>query len=220
MSRMYLAIVNRGKAEVVIKHARSMGIEEGTVLLGEGTIRSKVLEPLGLNQTQKEIVMLPVTKEQDQLIHQEISEKLKFAQRNKGIAFSIPFKRWTKESTSFSLENEDFSSSLIMAIVEKGKSREIIKAARKAKARGGTIIHGRGAGVPQDYYFPIQVEPQKDTVLIVVQEDKKDEVKKSIEETINNETDGVVFTLPVAATSGIFEDRMDDKLSKIKGGRE
>src|SRR5699024_3444864 len=220
MSRMYLTIVNRGKAEVVIKHARSMGIEEGTVLLGEGTVRSKVLEPLGLNQTQKEIVMLPVTKEQDLFINKEISEKLEFDQRNKGIAFSIPFKRWTKESTSFSLEEENFSSSLIMAIVEKGKSREIIKAARKAKARGGTIIHGRGAGVPQDYYFPIQVEPQKDTVLIVVQEDKKDEVKKSIEETINNETDGVVFTLPVAATRGIFEDRMDDKLSKIKGGRE
>ena len=58
-----------------------------------------------------------------------------------------------KESTSFSLEEEDFSSSLIMTIVEKGKGREIIKAARKAKARGGTMIHGRGAGVPQDYYF-------------------------------------------------------------------
>ena len=74
MSRMYLAIVNRGKAEVVIKYARSVGIEEGTVLLGEGTVRSKVLEPLGLNQTQKEIVMLSVTKEQDQLLHKEISK--------------------------------------------------------------------------------------------------------------------------------------------------
>lgn len=220
MSRIYIAIVNRGKAEVVIKYARSMGIEEGTVLLGEGTVRSKVLEPLGLNQTQKEIVMLPVTKEQDQRIHQEISEKLKFNQRNQGIAFSIPFKRWTKESTSFSLEAKDFSSSLIMTIVEKGKSREIIKAARKAKARGGTIIHGRGAGVPQDYYFPIEVEPQKDTILTVVQKDKKEEVKKSIEETIKNETDGVVFTLPIITTSGIFEDRLDEKLSKIKGGHK
>lgn len=218
MSRMFLAIVNRGKAEDVIKHARSMGIEEGTVLLGEGTIRSKVLEPLGLNQTQKEIVMLPITKKQDQLIHKEISKKMEFDQRNKGISFSIPFKRWTKESTSFSLENEDFSYSLIMTIVEKGKSREIISAARKAKARGGTIIHGRGAGVPQDYYFPIQVEPQKDTVLIVVHEDKKEEVQKAIQQTIAEETDGIVFTLPVVTTSGIFEERMEDKLSKIKGG--
>ena len=48
-----------------------------------------------------------------------------------------------------------------MVTVEKGKNREIIKTAREAKARGGTIIHGRGAGEPQDYYFPIHVEPQK-----------------------------------------------------------
>src|SRR5699024_3557902 len=126
--------------------------------------------------------MLPVTKEQDQLIHQEISEKLKFDQGNKGIAFSIPFKRCRNESTSFSLEEEDFSSSLIMTIVEKGKGRDLITAARKAKARGGTLIHGRGAGVPQYYYMPIQLEPQKDTVLIVIQKDEKEAVQKSIEE--------------------------------------
>src|SRR5699024_847672 len=99
-----------------------------------------------------------------------------------------------------------------MTIVEKGKGREIMNAAGKAKARGGTMIRGRGAGVPQDYYFPIQVEPQKDTVLIVVQKGKINEVKNSIEAMITSETDGVVFTLPVVATSGIFEDRIDEKI--------
>lgn len=220
MSRIYLTIVNRGKADSVMNQARSMGIKEGTVFLGEGTVRSKVLEPLGLNQTQKEIVMLPVTKEQDEVLHKVISEKFHFDQRNKGIAFSIPFKKWTKESKKFSLEENEFSYSLIMTIVEKGESRDIIKAARKAKARGGTIIHGRGAGVPQDFYFPIQVEPQKDTVLIVIQDDKKEKVQKAIEQVIDKDTDGIIFTLPVVTTSGIFEERIENKLSKIKGGRE
>lgn len=220
MSRIYLTIVNRGKADSVMNQARSMGIKEGTVFLGEGTVRSKVLEPLGLNQTQKEIVMLPVTKEQDEVLHKVISEKFHFDQRNKGIAFSIPFKKWIKESKKFSLEENEFSYSLIMTIVEKGESRDIIKAARKAKARGGTIIHGRGAGVPQDFYFPIQVEPQKDTVLIVIQDDKKEKVQKAIEQVIDKDTDGIIFTLPVVTTSGIFEERIENKLSKIKGGRE
>lgn len=221
MNRIYLTIVNQGKADAVIKHANSLGVQEGTVFLGEGTIRSKVLEPLGLNQTQKEIVMFPVTKAEDKLLHKEISEKFHFDKKNKGIGFSIPFKRWTKESTNFSLEEDNqFEGSLIMVIVEKGKNREIIKTAREAKARGGTIIHGRGAGVPQDYYFPIHVEPQKDTILIVVSDDKKEEIQKQIAKTIDEKTGGIIFSLPVIASSGVFEERIEGKISKVKGGKK
>ena len=218
MSRIYVAIVNRGKAEAVMKTAKSLGIQEGTILLGEGTIRSKVLESLGLNQTQKEVVMLPVTTPQDELLHREISEKFSFHKRNKGIGFSIPFQHWTKNSTHFGLEDDFFEYSLVMTIVEKGKSGDVIKAARRAKARGGTIVHGRGAGVPKEYYFPIQVEPQKDTVLIVVQNDKKEEVENAIVQMIDQETGGIVFSLPIVSTSGIFEERIEERISKVKGG--
>lgn len=219
MDRVYVAIVNRGKADLVMKHAKKIGIPEGTIFLGEGTVRSKILEPLGLNQTLKEIIMLPVTQEEDELLHNEISKKLNFEKRNKGISFSIPFKQWTKESTTFSLEESNFDYSLIMTIVEKGKNREVIKAARDAKARGGTIIHGRGAGVPKDYYFPIKVEPQKDTILIVADAAKKEAIQENIKKVIE-ETEGIVFSLPVVSTNGIFEERIEEKIEKIKGGNK
>lgn len=219
MDRLYVAIVNRGKADLVMKHAKKLGIQEGTIFLGEGTVRSKILEPLGLNQTLKEIVMLPVTQEEDELLHNEISKKLNFEKRNKGISFSIPFKKWTKESTTFSLEENKFDYSLIMTIVAKDKNREIIKAARDAKARGGTVIHGRGAGVPKDYYFPIKVEPQKDTVLIVADAAKKEAIQENIKKVIEK-TEGIVFSLPVVSTKGIFEERMEEKIEKIKGGNK
>lgn len=219
MDRVYVAIVNRGKADLVMKHAKKLGIQEGTIFLGEGTVRSKILEPLGLNQTLKEIIMLPVTQEEDELLHNEISKKLNFEKRNKGISFSIPFKQWTKESTTFSLEESKFDYSLIMTIVEKGKNREVIKAARDAKARGGTVIHGRGAGVPKDYYFPIKVEPQKDTVLIVADAAKKEAIQENIKKVIE-ETEGIVFSLPVVSTNGIFEERIEEKIEKIKGGNK
>lgn len=220
MERVYVAIVNRGKADLVMKYARKLGIQEGTIFLGEGTVRSKILEPLGLNQTLKEIVMLPVTREEDELLQNELSKKLNFEKINKGISFSIPFKRWTKESKTFSLEENEFNYSLIMAVVEKGKNYEIIEAAQKAKARGGTIIHGRGAGVPKDYYFPIKVEPQKDTILIVADADKKEIIQKNITQVIEEKTGGVVFSLPVVSTSGIFEKRAEEKNGKIKGGNK
>lgn len=207
MSRIYFAIVNRGKANPLMKKVKKLGIQEGTVLLGEGTIRSKVLEPLGLNQTQKEVVMIPVNKQQDEELHKVISEEFHFDQKNKGIGFSVPFAKWVPGSSHFGLESDVFEYSLIMAIVKKGMSREIIKIAHAAKARGGTVIHGKGTGEKQDYYFPINVEPQKDTVLIVVNNKVKDTVQEMISKELESDSEitGVVFSLPVVLTSGIFE---------------
>src|SRR5699024_3281767 len=168
-----------------------------------------------LNQTQKEVVMIPVSIQQDEILHKEISKKFHFNERNKGIGFSVPFKRWTKETKQFSLESDSFDYSLIMTIVEEGRSADIIKVARRAKARGGTVIRGRGAGVPKDYYFPINVEPQKDTVLIVVHNRKAEEIQSSIAEALSKEKTGIVFSLPVTSTSGIFEERIEEKVNKV-----
>ena len=206
MGRIYFAIVNRGKANALMKHAEKLGVLEGTILLGEGTVRSKLLEELGLNHTQKEVVMMPVTKQQDELLHKEISEKFKFNERNQGIGFSVPFMKWQKDSDSFSLDEDVFEYSLIMSIVEEGRSGDIIKVARRAKARGGTVIHGRGEGIPQATYFPISLEPQKDTVLIVVHKSIKDKVSHAIKEHIDAANSGKMIALPVVKTTGIFED--------------
>lgn len=226
MERIYFAIVNRGKANSLLKFVKKFNIHEGSILLGEGTIRSKVLESVGLNQTQKEVVMIPVSIQQDALLHKEVSEKFEFNEKNKGIGFSVPFMRWSKDSESFGLEDNHFDYHLIMAIVDKGKTQNIIRAARKAKARGGTIIHGRGAGVPKDYYFHIDAQPQKDTVLIVVSDKKVEQVTQAIQKVMTEEKLGILFALPVVSTSGIFEERIEEKkerieekIGKIKGER-
>ncbi len=206
MDRIYFAIVNRGKANNLIKYTKEMGLHEATVILGEGTVRSKVLEQLGLNQTQKELVLIPVNKEQDEKLHSEVAKKFEFSKKNNGISFSIPFKRWTKESKKISLVEESIDYSLLMVIVDQGKHNDIITVARRAEARGGTVIHGRGQGIPQETYFPISLEPQKDTVLIVVHKSIKDKVSHAIKEHIDVANSGKMIALPVVKTTGIFED--------------
>lgn len=220
MGRIHFAVVNRGKANAVKSIAEELGIKQATILNGEGTIRSKVLEPLGLNQTLKEIVLLPVSKDQDINLHNRLSEELEFEKRNKGISFSIPFTQWTKNSKTISFEEVEVTSNLIMVVVEKGHSNDVIKAARGAKARGGTVIHGRGGGTLQNFAIPLNVEPQKDTILIVVSKDKKDDVKTAIQAELDRIEDGIIFTLPVIQTSGLFEERIENKINKIKGGKD
>ena len=50
--------------------------------------------------------------------------------------------------------------SCIMTIVDKGRGKACIKAARAAGAKGGTDPCPRGRH-PDEYYFPLVIEPQR-----------------------------------------------------------
>lgn len=212
--------MNRGKANAVLRRAKECGATTGTILLGQGTVQSKLLDFLGLNETHKEILMIPASGGLDTRLHDILSDTFKLSKRNKGIAFSVPFKRWTADTCeqehNISLEDERFTHYCLITIVEKGRSRDCILAARAAGARGGTVIRGHGAGVPADSYFPLAIEPQKDTVLIVAKKDKTAAIREKIfiDLELDKPGNGIIFTLPVSNTSGLYENRSEER----KGG--
>ncbi|MDD2397430.1 MAG: P-II family nitrogen regulator [Tissierellia bacterium] len=182
--------------------------------MGKGTMQSnKLLDILGLNEAQKEILMIATTEEMCSDLQDKLSEHFLFSKKNKGIAFSIPFVRWklkTNEEEKREIRREfNPSHFCIMTIVDKGKSKDCIKAAKAAGARGGTIMHGHGAGVPTDYYFPLIIEPQKDIVMILTAKDNvaaiKDRIIADLE--LYKEGKGVIFALPVSKISGLIENK-------------
>ncbi|HPY56046.1 MAG TPA: hypothetical protein PK656_03440, partial [Sedimentibacter sp.] len=97
----------------------------------------------------------------------------------------------------------------IMTIVDKGKSKDCIKSAKAAGARGGTIMHGHGAGVPMDYYFPLIIEPQKDIVMVLTPKDNLTAIMDKIiaDLELYKEGKGVIFALPVIKISGLIENK-------------
>lgn len=204
----------------MLRRAKECGATTGTILLGQGTVQSKLLDFLGLNETHKEILMIPASGGLDTRLHDILSDTFKLSKRNKGIAFSVPFKRWTADTCeqehNISLEDERFTHYCLITIVEKGRSRDCILAARAAGARGGTVIRGHGAGVPADSYFPLAIEPQKDTVLIVAKKDKTAAIREKIfiDLELDKPGNGIIFTLPVSNTSGLYENRSEER----KGG--
>ena len=217
---LFFAIVNRGKANAVLRKAKECGAAAGTILLGEGTVQSKLLDILGMTETHKEILMIPAPAGLDAILHETLSETFKFTKRNRGIAFSVPFKRWTagvsEQEHNISLHNERFTHCCLFTIVDKGRSRDCILAARAAGARGGTVIKGHGAGVPADSYFPLAIEPQKDTVIVVTRKEKANAIRERIfsDLELDKPGNGIIFTLPVSNTSGLYENRADER----KGG--
>ena len=217
---LFFTIVNRGKANAVLRKAKECGARSGTILLGEGTVQSKLLELIGMNEIRKEILMIPASGELDATLHEILSDSFNFSKRNKGIAFSIPFKRWTLASSdqehNISIDDDRFPNCCIFTIVDKGRSKDCITAARAAGARGGTVIRGHGAGVPADSYYPLAIEPQKDTVLIITGKEKAASIRERIfsDLELDKPGNGIIFTLPVSNTSGLIENRTEER----KGG--
>lgn len=214
---LFFTIVNRGKANAVLRKAKECGATGGTILLGEGTVQSKLLDFIGMTEAHKEILMIPTSGGLDNNLHDILSDTFNFSKRNKGIAFSVPFKRWTKEDSeqehNISIDDDRFTHCCIFTIVDKGRGKDCIKAARAAGARGGTIVRGHGAGVPADSYYPLAIEPQKDTVIVVTRKNKAASIRERIfsDLELDKPGNGIIFTLPVSNTSGLYEKRAEER---------
>jgi nitrogen regulatory protein PII len=210
-------VVDRGKANVVLRKAQECGAKGGTIFLGEGSVQSKLLQKIGVTESHKEVLMISASNKLSDKLHEMVGDTFMLSKRNRGIAFSIPFKRWQlsppgPEQTS-SPKEIPYSHFCIMTIVDKGKSRNCIKAARAAGAKGGTMIHGHGAGIPTDYYFPLVIEPRKDIVFIVTPKDKMIPIREKIFTDLELEKpgNGILFVLPVTRTSGLLENRSEEQ---------
>jgi len=213
---LFFVIVSRGKANAVLRKAKECGAPGGTIFFGEGTVQNKLSSKLGLTEIHKEILIINSTNELCDKLHEKLNEEFMFCKRNKGIAFSIPFRRWSpqpvvKEKESLP-DDIDAPFICIITIVDKGRSNDCIKASRAAGARGGTLIHGRGAGIPADFYFPLVIEPQKDIVMIITPKDKAAAIKEKIyfDLDLGKPGNGIIFTLPVSRATGLYENRSEE----------
>jgi nitrogen regulatory protein P-II 1 len=95
---------------------------------------------------------------------------------------------------------------LIVTIVKRGLSEEIINGARKAGAEGATVFYGRGTGIHEKKkLLGIPIEPEKEIIFIVTMRDKSDEVLEAIIEAgdLNKPGHGTSFVLELKKVAGM-----------------
>ncbi len=101
--------------------------------------------------------------------------------------------------------NEQLGQSLIIYIGNHGFAYEAMNAARKAGARGGTILHGRSSlSTEKSKFFGIRLHPEKDVLLIVCKDEKRDALMKAITDKYGVETEarGLCFSLKITESIG------------------
>ena len=101
---------------------------------------------------------------------------------------------------------DEIKFELVICIVNAGFSQNVVEAARRAGARGGTIIRARGSANPEaEEFFGVTIQPDKELVLILVPASIKDEVLTTVykESGLSQEGQGIAFSLPVERTTTI-----------------
>ncbi len=207
-------IVNSGVGSKVLHFAKEHGIKGGTVFLGRGTVSNSVLNFLALYDERKEIVLMGADKETADRVLSLIDKKLQFEKPNHGIAFTTDVCEiaGTKNYCCNTVREERGVNNkmyqLIMAIVKKGKAEDVIEVAAKAGSKGGTIINARGSGIHEtSKLFSMDIEPEKEIVMILSASEKTDNIINSIRKQLNIDEpgNGIIFTQNVNTVYGLWE---------------
>jgi nitrogen regulatory protein PII len=205
--------VNFGLGSKLLHVAKNHGIPGGTILLGKGTVNNRILEFLGLSDIRKEIVLMVANKNTAEYVLEKLNEKFEFEKPNHGIAFttSVCSLVGTRSYKSDSLkegEGVDNMYHAIIVIVDKGKAEYVIDAATGAGSTGGTIINARGSGIHETgKLFAMDIEPEKEIVLILSKKENTDAIVTSIREQLKLEEpgNGILYIQDVNRTYGLYK---------------
>lgn len=202
-------LVPHGQARKIVHAGRKLGLNGATILLAQGTVKSKLLDFLGINQIEKEVIL--TIGEHSKLTHimEELNRLYKVTRKNFGIAFIIPITYANKQTETLQPNTEkeiQAMRSAIFTIVDRGRANEVVDATIAAGARGGTILHARGSGVNQaKLIFDMEIEPEKEIVLTIVESAQLEPVVTAIRQNSDVEKDGhgILFVLPITESYGI-----------------
>ncbi len=181
---------------------------------GEGTASQGILDFLGLTKTEKTVLfsIIPDTYEKEILNY--IKKEMNIKEIGKGVAFTTPLSSSPqyvheafKEKRGTKMNNKK-GYHLLISIVIEGYAEKVMNVAKKNGANGGTLIKGREIGTKGGFkFFNVQVEPEKDILLIVCKGDNKNKIMSAILEKYgaNTEAKGMCITLPIDNVVGLDE---------------
>lgn len=207
-------IVNFGQGSKILQKAKKSGVSGGTVILGHGTIKNRLLELLAIAEVRKEIVLMVSDKNTAEKALAQLDQKFKFSKPNHGIAFTTSVAHVVGAASCKSdhiKEGRGVGNTMyhaITVIVEKGNAEYVIDAATEAGSKGGTIINGRGSGIHEtSKVFAMEIEPEKEIVLILSEKESTEAIVEGIRRKlkIDEPGNGIIFIQEVNKTYGIYK---------------
>lgn len=193
---LIVTIVERGTGAAMIRLYTQNRVFLHCQCPGRGTATSEIMDILGLGSSEKDVVLSYTTAPAARQLLYKLDNDLRGSVNTSGIVFDIPLtglnnlvaaaiaykteidRRGEKDMTT---ENNT-KNSLILITCNRGCTEAVMDTAKKAGARGGTVIKARWTGVgdlEQSYGLTLQAE--KEVVAIVV----PNEIRNAVMEAVN-----------------------------------
>lgn len=220
MSNMYylVTVAKREYGEAFLQYFYDNGIHTMTAVLCEGTAQQKTLDRLGIEKTAKVMISSVVSGTLAAKMLRGLMRTMQIDVPGNGIAFTIPLRsaansgslqylthgQNTEQNEVTEMEENRFS--LVVVIVQKGYTEEVMDAARSANAGGGTIVHAKGVGEKSaTSFFGVSIASEQELIYIVSKQKDEKNIMRAIMEKSGSKKERVAaaFSLPVNHVVGL-----------------
>lgn len=190
-----MSIVERGSGNKLNKLYRENQVFVNLRCEGAGTATSEIMDILGLGSSEKDILISTAAASAASALLDRLDDELRGAVPGRGIAFSLPLTavnnlvaafvglmtRSERDREDDNMEKQQ-KNSLILVTVNQGFTETVMDTARKAGARGGTIIRARWTG---DESFAqsrgiTTLQAEKEMIFIVVPTEIRNKVMDAV----------------------------------------
>lgn len=209
---LIMSIVERGSGGKLVKLYKKNQVFTHIRFEGQGTATSEILDILGLGGSEKDILLSVTTRTAARVLLERLDDELRGAAPGRGIAFAMPLtavsnlmaayiglKTKLDSEGSGTMDNQQ-KTSMILVTVNQGYTDAVMDTARKAGARGGTIIRGRWAGDESfaESYGITTLQEEKELIFIVVPTELRNSIMDAVTKSHGLRTEAGAMVSSVA----------------------
>ena len=215
--KLMITIAERHQGAVLADFYTNQGVFWHYQCCGFGTASSDLLDVLGFGSPERDILLSLGTSSCITRLLYDLNTELRAQVEAKGIVFDILLTGINQLVASVFYENkgeipEDTakgeiamtgyggSHSLILVAVNQGHTDDVMDTAKKAGARGGTILKARWLGTEESkHFFGFTLQNEKEVVIIVVPAQNRNLIMEEINKAhgISSEAQGMICSVGV-----------------------
>ena len=211
--KLIVSIVERGQGRNMIELFNGQKVTHHLQCAGKGTATSEIMDLLGLDSLEKDVVFSIAKATLVNQLMRDLNHELRGNARSKGIVFDMKITAMSHvlalailmpvremEGREDIMMEEEMENSMILVTVNQGFTEEVMHTARKAGARGGTIIRARWAGSEStEEFYGITVQQEKEIIAIVSPSSKRKDIMEAINSRhgLKTEARGTVCSLAI-----------------------
>lgn len=195
---MIVTIVERGAGAAMIRLYQKNQVFLHCQCPGRGTATSEIMDILGLGSSEKDVVLSYATASAAARLLGQLDSELRGSVGTSGIVFDMPltglnnlvaaaiaYQTEGNRKGENSVEQESMGkNTLILVTCSRGSTEAVMDTAKKAGARGGTVIKARWTGVEDlEQSYGLTLQREREIVAIVV----PNGIRNAVMEAVNAE---------------------------------